>query len=296
MNEIDEYAMPYTIKSEREDILFLIDLFDKIKRNNCKFVLLNFKNTRFFASELYSIYHYYINELAKQGIEIHATYVAEEVDYVNHLTDKYQEDVFPNHSTVIMPHDFTEELLDKNYDSFDEYVKKEFLPKVKNDHNISNIVIPYLSELFVNSRTHGNTNNVICAGQIYSTANKIRFVIADFGVSIPYNIENYKIYGKQNYYHDNDAEAIKWSTQAGTSTKTTLGGGLGLNSIKEFIDNTSGRLLIISRSGSYERKDASDKITNSNIKFNGTIVVVELDIMEIEKIKKPVVKKDVFSI
>ena len=55
-------------------------------------------------------------------------------------------------------------------------------------------------------------------------------------------------------------------------------------------------MLIISRSGSYERKDASDKITNSNIKFNGTIVVVELDIMEIEKIKKPVVKKDVFSI
>ena len=296
MHEILEYIMPQTIKSERADILFLISLFDEIMIKKCNFVFLDFKHTRFFASELYSLYHYYIKELKKQGIYIHAKNVAEDVDYVNHLSDKYKdEDEFPNHNTVILPHDFSEELLNGNYDSFDEYVKRELLSKVKNDDNISNIVIPYLSELFVNSRTHGNTNNVLCAGQIYSYTNKMRFIIVDFGVGIPYNIENHPIFGKKNYYKDNDAEAIKWSTQEGTSTKTTLG-GLGLSSIKEFIDETNGRLLIISRNGAYERQYSRDRINNSRIKFNGTLVVVELDLMEIEKIKKPNVKKEVFSI
>lgn len=292
----NKYSMPSAIKSERADIYFLIKLFNEIRQTDFDIFYLNYKNTYFFASELYSLYHYYIEDLKKHGIKVIGINVAEDVDYVNHLSEKYYDNShFPNHSSAIVPHDFSEEIASRDFDSFDKYVKKEFLPKVNNDENITNIVVPYLSELFVNSRTHGNTNNILCAGQIYSIRNKIKFIIVDFGVTIPYNIENYKIKGKTHYFHQNDGDAIRWSTKEGTSTKESLG-GLGLNSIKDFIDANCGRLLIISRFGSYERNNYKDKIVNSSINFDGTLVVVELDLSELQKMRKPVMKKEVFSI
>ena len=296
MLQTNEYLMPSAIKSERIDIIFLIKLFNDIKQTNFGIFYLNYKNTYFFASELYSLYHYYIKDSKKFGIKVVGINVAEDVDYVNHLSERYYDNsVFPNHSSAIVPHDFSKEIINKDYDSFDKYVKNEFLPKVNNNEGISNIVIPYLSELFVNARTHGRTNNILCAGQIYSIRNKIKFVIVDFGVTIPYNIENHIINGKKNYFHENYGDAIRWSTREGTSTKESLG-GLGLNSIREFIDNNRGRLLIISRFGSYERNNFRNKIDNSNIKFDGTLVVVELDLNELKKMKKPIMKKEIFSI
>lgn len=296
MLHTNEYLMPAVIKSERIDIIFLIKLFNDIRNANYDVFYLNYKDTYFFASELYSLYHHYIEDLKSKGIKVIGINVVEDVDYVNHLSDRYSiKDSFPTHNSVILPHDFSEELVNKDYDSFDNYARKELLPKVNNNRNITNIVVPYLSELFVNSRTHGQTNTILCAGQIYTIRNRIKFVIVDFGVTIPYNIENYEINGKTHYFHENDGDAIRWSTKEGTSTKESLG-GLGLNSIKDFIDRNNGRLLIISRFGSYERRNSRDKVVNSSIKFDGTLVVVELDLNALEKIEKPVMKKEIFSI
>ena len=151
-------------------------------------------------------------------------------------------------------------------------------------------------ELFVNSRTHGHTKNIICGGQIYKKNNKIKIVFVDFGVTIPYNIENYEINGLKCYFKKNDGGSIRWSTLPGNSTKKVNAGGLGLNSINEFIDTYDGRILIISRYGSYERKNKIDKTFNCDIKLDGTLVVIELDLIQLKKINKPKIKNDVFSI
>ena len=296
MINFNEYMMRPIIKSDREDILFLINLFRLIKEKQDKVVYLDFKNTSFFASELYGFYHYMVDKLKAEGIDVIAKNVSEDVDRVNHLSEKYLlMNNLPSHSSIILPQNFCKDLENNNFDCFDNYMQKELLPKFISNDTVRNVITQYLSELFVNSRTHGKTNDILCGGQKYNQKNKIRIVVVDFGVTIPYNTENHYIKGRNFYFHNNDGEAIRWATDMGTSTKDSLG-GLGLNSIKEFIDTYSGKLLIISRYGSYERSRCRDKIFNSLNKFCGTFVVIELDLSELNKIEKPKNSKEVLSI
>ena len=288
--------MPTVIKTDKNSILFLIRLFKYIESNNSKDVLLDFKNTRFFAGELFCIYHWNIQRLINCGFKIVGININEEIDAATHLSDNHiNDDNVPNHKTSILFRNFEDNLNNGDFDCFDRYMKTEFLPKFIQNKNVSNVIVTYLSELFVNSRTHGNTNDIVCGGQIYNTIDKFRFSIVDFGVTIPYNIENYVIGGKQNYFHENDGAAIKWATKEGTSTKKSLG-GLGLNSIREFIDDYDGKILIISRCGTYEYSKSGDKIFNTDVCFNGTFIFVELDLNKLKKISKPSLRREVFNI
>ncbi len=290
------YIMPFSIKSERLDILELIKLFDDIKNSNVKKAILDYQNTHFFAVELFGFYRFQIKKLLDEyDVEIIAVNVREDVDSVNHLSDTNHYDT-PKHKTAILFRNFEHDLSLNRYDCFDDYMQKEFLPKFIQNDDIRSIIMQYLSELFVNSRTHGHTKNIICGGQIYKKNNKIKIVFVDFGVTIPYNIENYEINGLKCYFKKNDGGSIRWSTLPGNSTKKVNAGGLGLNSINEFIDTYDGRILIISRYGSYERKNKIDKTFNCDIKLDGTLVVIELDLIQLKKINKPKLKNDVFSI
>ena len=291
-----EYIMPRRIQSERKDILTLVRMFNFVEDVNYRNVILNYKNTIFFAAELYGFYHFRIKQLSNKGIKVEAINVKEDVDYVNHISSKWNHNFVPNHNTAILFHDFEQDLISENYDSFDYYMQKELLSRFIQSRIIRDVVVQYLSELFVNSRTHGHTNNIICGGQIYKTSNKIKIVFVDFGVTIPYNIENYTVKGRNYYFKDNDADAIKWSTLAGNSTKSTSASGLGLNSIIGFIDSCNGRILIISRNGSYERANKIDKTFNTGIRFNGTMVTIEFDLSNLKEINKPKNRSKVFSI
>ena len=279
--------MPRSIRSEINDILILDRLFQKIKEDgNNKSYKLNFENTKCVASELYGYYHFKVNELKKYNIEIIVINVHEDVDAAIHLTVKYKDEPSPRYLSAIYSKNFSDDLNNENYDCFDLYLKKEFLPKCINNKFIEDLISPHLSELFVNARTHGKTNNIICGGQIYSKIKKIKFVIVDFGVTIPYKISNHKINNKENYFNDNDSGAIKWATMQGNTTKIEKIGGLGLAFITNFLDENKGRIQIISRRGSYEYSNKKGKLLNFNKSFNGTFIVIELDIDELSKIKR----------
>lgn len=287
--------MPSALDSNVNDILTLVNMFKKIENSDFNDIILDFKNTRFFASELYMLYHHFVDYLKTKKITIKGINVKENVDYVMRLSDFSSESVNPKYSSLIQHKDFTLELDNNNLDCFDEYLKKEFLPKFVKNENISSIISSYLSELFVNARTHGNTHKIKCSGQKYQQGKLLKFLIVDFGVTIPFNVSNHIIKNKKNYYENNDAEAIRWASQEGNTTKEKLG-GLGLNDISEFIKKFDGKIKIISRNGYYELNKMKDRINNYKVQFDGTLIIVELNLEKIEKMIIPQKKNEIFEI
>ncbi len=289
-----EINMPSSLDSTVDDIMWLITLFKNIEQNEVKQVTLNYKNTMFFASELYCLYHYLLDDLGEKGFEITGINVLGKVDYIMHLSkSNYFTD--PKYVSSIQHRDFSLELDSGNINCFDIYLKNEFLPKMINNENVSNIITSYLSELFVNARTHGKTHKIRCNGQKYNNGKILKFIIVDFGVTIPYNVSNHIINNKLNYFHNNDGEAIRWASKEGNTTKEKLG-GLGLNDLSQFIKKYNGRIKIISRNGYYELNPYRDKILFLNEKFNGTLILVELDLERISKMLVPQRTREKFEI
>ena len=286
--------MPMTIDSKLSDIIYLITLFKKIENSNANKIQLNYEHTNFFASELYCLYHHLVENLKEQGIEIVGINVKRNVDYVMHLSYNYDLND-PKYSSAIQHKNFYRELNDGNINCFDEYLQNQFLPKMIKSINVSNIITAYLSELFVNARTHGMTHKIRCNGQKYNGGKLLKFVIVDFGVTIPYNVSNHIINGKLNYFHDNDGEAIRWASKEGNTTKEKLG-GLGLNDIRQFLKGYNGKIKIISRNGYYEMNPQNEKILSLKETFNGTLILVELDLEKISKIPIPQRTREKFEI
>lgn len=289
-----EIDMPSSIDSIVNDIMKLIKLFKNIEKCANKKVILNYKKTNFFASELYCLYHYLLDDLREKGFEITGINVLEKVDYVMHLSN-YNDFTDPNYASSIQHKDFSLELDAGNINCFDIYLKDEFLPKMINNENVSNIITAYLSELFVNARTHGKTHKIRCNGQKYNNGKILKFIIVDFGVTIPYNVSNHIINNKLNYFHNNDGEAIRWASKEGNTTKEKLG-GLGLNDLSQFIKKYNGKIKIISRNGYYELNPYYDKILSLDEQFNGTLILVELDLEKISKIIIPQKTREKFEI
>lgn len=273
MADFIRIKMPRYIKSDSNGIELLLKIVKYIKYNENEKIILDFSNTMFFASELYGFYHYYIDFMPN----VVAEKVFDNIDKVMHLSKKYMNSDVPKHSSSIMSKNFSEDLSKGNLNCFDEYMKKEFLPKIIDNSYAINVLISYLSELFINSRTHGNTNEIICGGQKYPNKDKLVFSIIDFGVTIPFNVENHLINGKKYYFKSNDGGAIDWAVKEKNSTKEKLG-GLGLNTISDFIENIGGKLTIFSRKGIYIIENGKSSMGTLKNRFDGTIVILEFSI------------------
>lgn len=287
-------TMPKNIYSNKRSIELLLSYFHIIKSDYRREFHLDYSNTVFFAAELYAFYHYNIELLCKKYNKlIIAKNVCESVDYIMHLSNKYTTFVNnPNYYTAIHFKSFKKQLEEGDLDCFDNYIEKEFIPKSGLKEQAGKYIKRYLSELFINSRTHGKTFNIFCSGQIYQKSDKLKLILMDIGATIPHNIANHKINGKLNYFHDNDGEAIRWATASGNTTKIDTIGGLGLTDVKTFITENDGEIQIFSRNGWYSLKDEKDSISSLYFPIQGTLVILDLKISNLNNKKINKVKKE----
>lgn len=270
------YKMHRSISSCYSDISYLLSLFESISKNgHDSIVILDFGQTTFFAAELYLFFHNNLTTIKDICAEVRCINVRENIDYVMHLTN-INSNILPEYFSSIKHKSFIDDLNKNDLNCFDKYISSEFDKKSGLTASANIYLRNYLSEIFVNSRTHGNTNNIFFSGQIYNQLGLLRIVMFDTGITIPYNVENFEINGKNNYYHNNDGAAIRWANEKGNSTKKTLG-GLGLSSVRDFINETNGSIQIFSRYGYYCNKGNDVTIKNLSYRVNGTLTIIEIN-------------------
>jgi hypothetical protein len=147
----------------------------------------------------------------------------------------------------------------------DEWVN--FSPRLKN------AITGRMWEIFANAFEHsGSQVGVISCGQLYPRLGEACFTIADFGIGIP---------GKVREFRANpglrDSACLKWAFMRGTTTSPgTVGRGLGLDVLKEFISLNNGRLETFSGCGWSCIQSSGEQYTDLELGFDGTLVNISL--------------------
>ena len=240
-----EFKMSKKITSNIQGLNNLIRIYNKLLKVEDKQITLDFSDTEWISGEMIALFGaitYNLHVDCRKSIFIFGcSKEIEDLFKGNGFSEVIgnMENGKTKEFAVKFKH-FKNELQSGNIECFNQYLNDELSPKLELSQKEIAYISTYLSELFINARTHGDTEQIFCCGQKYISINKIRFMIVDLGVGIPSNV--------RKIIKLSDCECIKWSIEKGNTTKD-LGedfGGLGLATVKDFIDKHNGDLSIIS--------------------------------------------------
>lgn len=277
-----QFYMPKKITSDLKSINKLINIYNKITDIEDDEITFNFSPTNWMSGELFALFGALTYNLYKKyGKKIFVAGISDDIHEVlkgNNFSNVIIN--MENGSTKknsIKFTNFKKQLIQGNKNCFAEYLKEELSPKLELLGTEIEYIITNLSEIFINSRTHGNTTDIFCCGQKYPKISKIRLILVDLGVGIPFNVRN-------KIEKISDIECIRWAIEKGNTTKdlTKDTGGLGLNSVLNFVDQHNGNLSIISYCGQYSYKENIMK--DSMNCFDGTIVYIDFDYTALKSI------------
>jgi hypothetical protein len=129
------------------------------------------------------------------------------------------------------------------------------------------------AEIYLNAFEHSRSPiGVFSCGQHYPNQDRLELTVIDFGIGIPDSVRSLPKNCQMS-----STEAISWAFQNGNSTKNeSIGRGVGLNLLQNFISSNQGNLRIFSGDASAiiedNRIDYKDKCT----RFSGTLVNISL--------------------
>lgn len=178
---------------------------------------------------------------------------------------------------------------------YDELFSKEEFPSMTKQFQKQ--VATSLLEIFVNAGMHGLCDNVYTCGQYFPSSETLDFTIVNLGRTIKENVVDFYKNEHINTAGITGVKAINWAVRANTTTKIDATGGLGLNTVRNFISNNKGKIQIISDNGFWE-ENACDTINKEfDNSFSGTIVNFEIRMNDNKdyRTKEETVDVDIFN-
>lgn len=139
-----------------------------------------------------------------------------------------------------------------------------------------------LIELFDNAIYHSQSRRNAYSTAIHLLNGECLIAVYDQGIGIPGAYRAYRE-AYRNMIHlpeRNDAETIKWAMQKGTSTLQCQEGysrGVGLHSMKDFVDRYNGTISIASGEGFYFYKRDKEDTKNLCFPLVGTLFIMRLE-------------------
>lgn len=135
-----------------------------------------------------------------------------------------------------------------------------------------------VNEIFQNSAFHSKTNASIAAcGQFFPASRRIDFAISDSGIGIPRSVREFI------RSPIDDSDAVVWAMSDSNTTRVLnpngSPGGLGLKIVRDFIDTTYGKLVIVSGTAFVCREIGKTETVALENPFPGTCVNIEVNIV-----------------
>ena len=142
-----------------------------------------------------------------------------------------------------------------------------------------------LTEVFNNIFDHSYSSvKGYIITEYFPEKNILSFSVCDFGIGIAESMNRYNI--SINKMQTPDSEAIKGALITGISSHSTpQNRGFGLGNVLDFTENYKGTLSITSNNGYLMKKfDEDYDLIETDIHFLGTLIKVEINTLELEKI------------
>ena len=129
-----------------------------------------------------------------------------------------------------------------------------------------------IGELFNNGVEHGESDRVYLCGQYYPKLTKLSFSVSNRGKTIREKVLSKHV----ELYPD---ECLKWALKKGNSTRENGIGGSGLAELKLFVEDLSGKMVIISGDGMLVLTSGNryeGKYYNLPNYYKGTSVLIDI--------------------
>ena len=102
----------------------------------------------------------------------------------------------------------------------------------------------------------------------YPSRGELRLTIIDFGVGIPPNVRQFL-----NQPQKLAADALEWAFKLGNTTRANkVSGGTGLNTLKQFVKQKSGKIEVYSHDGYALITSEQEIYQRSPTFFQGTLI------------------------
>lgn len=269
-----KYIFPNKIENNYQSFSVLIDLYQQLMKLFVEDVYIDFSNTSYLEANLSAL----------MGAIIDNAGVLVNVNFEN-----FQSRV----RTILQKNDFLSNYgyakMDDRYDTTIKYKKfrsKDTQPFYIyiNDELLTKHDFPQMSEsfrkdfakslleIFVNADIHAHCDFVYTCGQYFPNKKDLYFTIVNTGTTIKQNV--------CNFFNRDDVsgmKAINWAVQKNTTTKQGISGGLGFETVRNFIRQNKGALQIISDNGYWsENIYGSINMNEFSKPFVGTVVNLKI--------------------
>jgi hypothetical protein len=156
-----------------------------------------------------------------------------------------------------------------------DYLLNRWLGKgwVNISPSLRNLIAGKVWEIYANAFEHSQSSiGVFSCGQHYPNKKELHLTIVDFGQGIPYNVQSMA----ENSLLD-PAQSIEWALKPGNTTaRSTIGRGMGLDFLQNFISSNQGNLKIFSNKGYVNIKDNEVISEIRSVNFKGTLINIAL--------------------
>ncbi|GKT04487.1 histidine kinase [Furfurilactobacillus entadae] len=256
-------TMPYGIAANFSSIQFFLNQYNDLLNSgdlSNELVIFDLTKTKFISAEMVSLFGALIEKLKLQGALVQIDIInskpfdvlsrngfLKQFNMGKNKTDPYGTTIpyFSNYSqddTAVV--DFLQNHVFGN---------NNWPHHLLNNAGEIEVINTAILELSRNIYEHSGSNTLYMCGQFFPQKQRIRFMITDTGVSIPFNVEKHT-----SIMYKNDYDYIRWAVQRGNSTKNTPASGLGLFEIANNLMH-GGEFTIISRTG-YWKQNSSGSI------------------------------------
>jgi hypothetical protein len=237
---------------------------------------INMNQTSWFDADMCAAFGAILYSLGVNLNRVNLNYIPKSVETIlskNGFLSHYGRAKIPDRWGTTIPYQrFDAE--DDHY--FARYIETEFIQRPEIPDMSLGLLKKFresIFEIFSNAVLHSDTElGIFSCGQFFPHQNQLGFTVADLGVGIRQNIEDYA--GLKL----SPEEAIIWATEGFNTTKRgNVPGGLGLKILCEFIDLNGGSIQIVSDAGYWQRKKEKIVTKSLNYPFPGTVVSVEIN-------------------
>jgi len=137
--------------------------------------------------------------------------------------------------------------------------------------DLKQLLVACVSEAYLNVFHHANSPiGVSICGQYFPNKQELDITLIDFGVGIPYNVNNFLPNSLTS------PKALLWALKGNTTTTHGMARGLGLKILKNFVQRNSGKLEIYSDTGYVLIDKDGEKSYEISTPFNGIVIQVTL--------------------
>ena len=254
----------------------LVNLHTQTKECILDDIEINMNATRWFDADMCAAFGAILYGLGKRLNRVNLIHIRPPVERIlskNGFLSHYGRVQIPDQWETTIPYQRFD-IEDDHY--FAGYIEREFIHRSEIPEMSLRLLKKFresIFEIFSNAVLHSRTRlGIFSCGQFFPKQNRLDFTVADLGVGIRQNIEDYT---GRKFSPEN---AIVWATEEFNTTKRgKLPGGLGLKILCEFIDLNGGSIQIVSDAGYWQRKNKKPVARPLSHPFPGTVVSVEIN-------------------